>query len=178
MAQAQVEQVTERNVRFDTAVVTPGFDQPLRLAGTATWTHRFLPLFMAGLYVPQGTAPERIDDELTPRRLELVWRNKLLSSERIADWWRQHLQQGFDDPEALQLNRARIDQYVKIMAGLSPAKRWVLEYQPDAGTVLYVDGSKALHFVGSEINRALWNIWLGPQASPAFRNHLTGRFSS
>ncbi len=178
MAQAQnvpPQQVTERTARFDTALVSTGFDQPLKLLGTATWKERFLPLFMAGLYVPQGQTADSVVDELTPKRLELVWRNKLLAADRIGQWWARKLKEGFADPENLQRNQARIDQYVSVLGKQPANQRWVFEYQPDTGTILYVGGKKALHFVGSDINRALWNIWLGTGANGGFRNAITGR---
>ncbi len=167
------EQVTERNVAFDTAVVTPGFAQPLRLRGTSTWNERFLPLFMAGLYLPQGV--NKPEDDLAPKRLELVWRNKLLAADRIGQWWKRKLEAGFTDAEQRQRNQARIDQYVQILARQPANQRWVFEYQPDAGTVIYVGGQKALHVVGADINRVLWNIWLGPQAPANFRKGITGK---
>jgi len=172
---ADDDEVVERNARFVRELVTAGFGRPLRLIGTATWNEHYLPLFMAGLYIPEGVARNRAADELTPRRMELVWRNRLLAADRIGRWWQQHFRSQFSRNEDWQRNQPRIEEYVTRLAKASPRHRWVFEYQPDAGTVLYVNGRKVLHFVGADINRALWNIWLGERTSPVFRKNITGK---
>lgn len=173
---AQEIEPEPHQLNFEPNLVTPGFDRPLKLAGEATFIHRFLPLYNCGLYAAGADInAQNLHKEVTAKRLELIWKGRSLKADRLEKYWFESLNSYFSEKYHWQMNAQRINQYARQLAQLPTDKRWVFEYLPDAGTSVYVEGKPAVRIIGTDANRALWQIWLGRDVDTLFKQQLTGQ---
>jgi hypothetical protein len=106
-------------------------------------------------------------------RLTLVWFVPELPRAQVEAHFRKQFERA--TPEELARIRPRMD---KFLAALPDARRGgtiVIDYSPDAGTRLTIDGIDMGGFPGIDFNRALLSLWFGEHADAVARNQLLGR---
>ncbi len=170
---------TEAQPTFAHALFMEGLETPMVLVGSAERSYQFVTYYDCAIYAPNGIKTvNRIVSEVTPKRLELVWRIPSLSRERIETYWREQIKGSFQDEGALLRNWQRVEQFADKVGGLTRGQRLAFNFLPDAGTRVYLDDEPLTTLVGVEFNRAVWDIWLQEKGQPGtwrdFRSKLLG----
>lgn len=150
---------------------------PFVLSGVARMEKNFISYYAVGLYVPYG-AKERdaLITALAPLKLKLIWITPALGEASVQDYWRAAFAQSVHDKEALARIRSRIETFTKLFKELKYGDTTELEYNPDMGMRLFINGKHQGNFAGVEFNRALIQVWLGShdQASAMRASLLAG----
>jgi Chalcone isomerase-like len=150
---------------------------PFVLSGVARMEKNFISYYAVGLYVPYG-AKERgtLISALGPLKFKLIWITPALGEASVQDYWRTAFTQSIANKEALERNHSRIEAFVKRFKELKYGDITELEYNPDMGMKLFINGTHQGNFAGVEFNRALVQIWLGShdQASAMRASLLAG----
>ncbi|MCG8591273.1 MAG: chalcone isomerase family protein [Proteobacteria bacterium] len=146
-------------------------DQNLALSGLGLLRYRVLFRgYVAGLYLPAGTAPERVLDDVSKRlEIEYFWAIRAGDFARAAD--------AFLERNADPATRAALAERVaRLHAGyrdVSPGDRYALTYQPGRGTSLALNGQELVRIPGADFAAAYFAIWLGPEPlNDSLRNQL------
>ena len=140
--------------------------QPFVLSGLARREKNFISYYAIALYVPYG-AKERdtLINALGPLKLRLVWITPALGAKAVGEYWRQAFKQAVPEKDALARIGSRIDAFIKPFGEVKYGDVTELEYDPDMGMKLIINGKHAGIFAGVEFNRALLHIWLGTHDS-------------
>lgn len=140
----------------------------------------FTYVFSLSLQVPYGET--RIDDikqGLVPIRFSLQWLPPEMSQEKVAAYFRESLKKHFSDEAAFQRNQRSIERFLQALPATSKHDLWHIEYDPDAGTLIFVGERRVHHLVGAGLNRALLDTWLNdnPVTTARLLNRLIRRQS-
>lgn len=153
---------------------TDGSEDIWSLQGYASVHRSFIPFYGIALHAQGGNLdPDQLAVGLTPMRLTLVWFVPELPRAQVEAHFRKQFERA--TPEELARIRPRMD---KFLAALPDARRGgtiIIDYSPDAGTRLSVDGVDKGGFPGIDFNRALLSLWFGEHADAVARNQLLGR---
>jgi len=136
----------------------------LVLNGAGLRTQLFFRIYVAALYLPSRSA---VASEVLalpgPTRISMVLLRDLTAQQLI-----EALNNGIRDnhtPAEVDRLRPRIEMLSKVMTAIAAARKGsviTLDYLPDAGTQVGVDGSsKGAPLPGDDFFRALLRIWLG-----------------
>jgi hypothetical protein len=134
-------------------------------------------IYVAALYLPQKTSDgEAILRAGETSRLEMRLLRDL-SADQLASSITHSLQQTLSDAERAPLE-AQIQHLDATMRALPPMKkgsRVAIDYVPDVGTTLTLDGKSMGTTPGADFNSALLRIWLGNHPrDPGLRDALLG----
>lgn len=136
-------------------------DQKLPLHGVALmrWL-KTLRVYVAALYLPEGTKPEQILEDI-PKRLEISY----LMSFKATDFGKgaEPVLVRNNSPEALAGLRKRIDRLNAAYKEVKPGDRYALTYQPGRGTELTLNGTPVITIEGADFAAAYFGVWLGRQ---------------
>lgn len=146
-------------------------DAPLSLAGLALLRYRVIfKGYVAGLYLPAGTAPQRALEDV-PKRLELeyFWS---IGGKDIAEAGDELLRRNVDDATFASLAK-RVKQINALYQDVEPGDRYALSYVPGIGTELAKNGRALGVIPGADFAKAYFAIWLGDDPIDApFRDQL------
>lgn len=150
----------------------------LDLAGSGSATYRVvITVYAAALYAPPGTAPGRILDASTPRRLVIHYFHDIRAEQIIAAAMTVlNRQLPRDRWNALS---DRIERFHGWYGAVSDGDRYTLTYRPGAGTSLSLNGRQLGTINGADFARAYFGIWLAPEPlSSRLRADLLSRLTS
>jgi hypothetical protein len=150
-------------------------DVALRLHGAALLRYKkIIKAYVAALYLPEGTAPERALADV-PKRLEISYMVAIKGGDfaKGADpvLARHH---GAAELERL---RGRIERLHGAYLDVKPGDRYALTYLPGRGTELTLNGKPLVVIEGADFASAYFGIWLGadPIDGKLRRDLLKGR---
>lgn len=148
-------------IKLDDGIALGG--QNLILNGAGTRTKLFFKVYVAGLYLPmkQSSAPAVLDQK-GPRRIQMVL-TRDLESAQLLDGLNAGLVAN-NSAADLDAIKPQIDQLRSIFGTLKEAKQGtviMLDYLPDTGTVVTLNGDMKGAIPGAAFNRALLKVWLG-----------------
>ena len=146
-------------------------DTSLSLAGLALLRYRVIfKGYVAGLYLPEGTAPTRALEDV-PKRLELeyFWS---IGGQDIAEAGDEMLRRNVDSATFASL-QDRVKQINALYQDVEPGDRYALSYVPGVGTELAKNGRALGVIPGADFAKAYFAIWLGEEPIDVpFRDQL------
>lgn len=145
-------------VSFSDSISVGSVTLPLRGVGLAKFL-RTISVYVAALYLPSGTEPDRVLEDV-PKRLELSY----FRSIRAGDFGRAAEKVLADNvsPERLGIMAPRIAQLHRLYEDVKPGDRYGLTYTPGVGTELSLNGVVKGTVEGADFAAAYFAIWLGP----------------
>ncbi|MBX3345739.1 MAG: chalcone isomerase family protein [Nitrospira sp.] len=145
-------------VSFSDSISVGSVTLPLRGVGLAKFL-RTISVYVAALYLPSGTEPDRVLEDV-PKRLELSY----FRSIRAGDFGRAAEKVLADNvsPERLAIMAPRIAQLHRLYEDVKPGDRYGLTYTPGVGTELSLNGVVKGTVEGADFAAAYFAIWLGP----------------
>jgi hypothetical protein len=139
-------------------------DTELTLNGAGLRKRAFFQVYAIGLYLPQkSSSPAAVLEQRGPKRVAIH-----MLRDVGADAFTEALADGIraNHPEAeTKALEPRVKELAAIMAEVKEAKKGMaiaLEWQPQAGTVMLVNGAaRGKPIAGEDFYRALLRIWIG-----------------
>ena len=148
--------------------------RPWPLLGSALVHRSFIPFYGLALHGPaDAVVQNEIGLGLTPLQITLVWYANELPKAQVEAHFRELFAQ-VTDAETRRRVAPRLEKFIALLPAAARGRSMVFYYDPDSGTEINVEGGARAHFAGLEFNRALFSMWLGPQADKAVREGLTG----
>lgn len=148
-------------VRIDDKATLGG--RELVLNGAGMRTRLIIKVYVGALYLPQKsptTAAVLAKDE--PRRMSMTLQRDV-SYEQLLEAMRAGLAENNSQAE-LDAIKPQVNEFVKIFASVGEAKSgqviWI-DYTPEEGTKISLDGKSKGTIAGQAFNRALLRVWLG-----------------
>ncbi len=138
-----------------------GVQQPLRLNGAGIRYKLFFKIYVGALYLPrpQHEAAALLSDPPANRVLMHFLYDEV-SKEKLDDAW----DEGFGDnldAQALAALKDRIERFKGMFRTLREGDEVWLDYVPDRGTRVTINGEQQGVIGGKDFNTALLSVWLG-----------------
>jgi len=138
-------------------------DTELQLNGGGIRTRFFFKIYVGALYLPQKqtSAEVIIADENKHRIAMHILRE--LSGEKLFGAFKDAIESNHSAAELAELD-AQIQQMKQIFEAVQevkPGDTIMLDYLPDSGTRVTVNGTERGIIAGEPFNRALLKVWLG-----------------
>ncbi|ACL72469.1 conserved hypothetical protein [Thioalkalivibrio sulfidiphilus HL-EbGr7] len=171
---AQASVVTVGDARFQTQLKNEaGKNLVLKGTGVARYAV-FIRVYGAGLYGPEGVPASSLLERGEPKRLEIEYFVDIKASDLVLA--ANTILERQLSAEELQALEPRIRQLHDAYRSVRPGDRYVMEYLPDQGTVLRLNGEPLVTVEGRDFARAYFGIWLGDEPlSSNLRNALLGQ---
>lgn len=160
-ASLTVDAAEVAGVRIDDKATVGG--RELLLNGAGMRTRLIIKVYVGALYLPQkaSTAQAALEKD-EPRRMSLTLQRDV-NYEQLLEAMRAGLAENNSQAD-LDAIKPQINEFVKIFASVGEAKAgqviWI-DYLPEAGTRVALDGSAKGTIMGQAFNRALMKVWLG-----------------
>lgn len=137
----------------------------LSLNGAGVRTKFFFDIYVGALYLPTTMREvQQVIDDPGPKRVGMYILYDEISKEKITSAWTE----GFEDnntDEQLRSLQQRLDQFNGMFKDLKEGDVVFMDYVPDNGTRLVINGRNIGTIKGHDFNAALLKVWLGE--SPA-----------
>lgn len=135
----------------------------LILNGAGLRTRLIVKVYVGALYLPQkATSAQAALSKDEPRRMSMTLQRDV-NYEQLLEAMRAGLADNNSQAD-LDAIRREIDEFIKLFASVGEAKSgqviWI-DYTPDMGTRIAVDGMPKGTIPGLAFNRALMRVWLG-----------------
>lgn len=135
----------------------------LVLNGTGIRNFLFFDIYRVDLYLPQRLSDVRLvlDDEL-PRRVQITLLREI-SAERDVEFLMGGLKDN-NSVEELAAIQAPVEQFLNLIRRMGKVPKGhvvLLDYQPSAGTRVWLNNRLLGVVPGAAFNRSLLKIWLG-----------------
>jgi len=133
----------------------------LKLNGAGIRTKFFFDIYVGALYLPQKTkdAETAINME-GPKRVSMQFLYKKVEKEKIVEGWTD----SFKDNHTREQFRAlevQLDAFNKLFVTVKRGDRIELDYLPETGTRVSINGQIKGNIPGGEFYPALLRVWLG-----------------
>ena len=144
---------------------------PLRGTGRLVWM-KLVTVYDAALYLPGDAAgADALKD--APKRLEIRY-HVSIKGEKFGESAEAFLKKNVP-AEVLAVIRQRIEQLNRLYQDVKEGDRYALDYAPEKGTTLSLNGSPLGTVEGADFAAAYFAIWLGSKPiSDTMRDELTG----
>jgi hypothetical protein len=149
-----------------------GVEQPVYLRGHVRVERNLLPWYTIALHVaPRVHRVEQLERGMEPFSLTLVWQENAASAALVQSYFEALFAQtsAYTEQDAM---RQRIADFVAQLPATQRGQVWRLDYWPDAGMRIHIDGVFWQRVAGIDMNRAVLGLWLGPKADPQIRSGL------
>jgi hypothetical protein len=121
----------------------------------------FIKIYVGSLYLP--TKQNKVDAILAdtgPKRITMHFLYKEVSAESLVDGWNEGFRGNSSTAEVKSLQE-RINRFNKLFRTVKKGDVIRLDYLPDEGTQVWINGSLKGMVPGKDFNQALLKIWLG-----------------
>lgn len=147
----------------------------LELNGAGIRKKFFVKVYVGALYLPRKmTSVEQILDAPGPNRVSMHFLYSKVSHEKLADGWNEGFEANQSE-DTLATLKDRIDAFNALFPDVKKGDEITLDYSPDAGTSVGVNGKPAGTVPGADFNRAVLTIWLGKHpASKGLKKAMLG----
>jgi len=150
----------------DTVQLSAG-TPPLVLNGAGIRRKFFFKIYVAGLYLPSHqTSTEAVLSLPGPKRVRMQFLYKEVERDKLVTGW----QEGFEN----NLDKASLEQLAPRLAKFNQLFRTMrrgdvinLDYQPEEGTRVIVNGNLQGVIEGADFYAALLQVWLGEKPADA-----------
>lgn len=143
----------------------------LVLKNQAVATYLWADIYVAALYASADVSAMQSTDLQTPLRLELYYLRDIDREDIIGAATKalQHQQ----TPEALARLKPELDRLHNSFNDIDPGDRYTLDYRPQRGIDLEVNGKVVFSSKSDELAKAYLGIWLAPKGlSDSLRSAL------
>jgi hypothetical protein len=135
----------------------------LQLNGAGTRTRVIIDVYVAALYLAAKT--NRAEVVLADQNNKRVALHMLygMKSAKLLDAFKKAIEDNHSATELSALD-AKLNKFYAIfdaVSGVSPGDVILIDYQPNIGTKVTINGVERGSVEGAELNRALLKIWLG-----------------
>jgi hypothetical protein len=137
----------------------------LSLIGAGVRTKFFFDIYVGALYLPETMHDvEQVIDDPGPKRVGMYILYSEISKEKITSAWTEGFEDNNTDAQLKSLQQ-RLDQFNGMFKDLKEGDVVFMDYMPDMGTQLVINGQEIGTIEGHDFNTALLKVWLGK--SPA-----------
>jgi chalcone isomerase-like protein len=148
-------------VKIDDKVTVGG--RELVLNGAGMRTRLVIKVYVAALYLTQkATTAQAALAKDEPRRISMTLQ-RTVNYEQLLEAMKVGLAENNSQAE-LDALKPQIDEFIKIFTSVGEAKAgqviWI-DYTPETGTRVALDGAAKGTVAGQAFNRALMKVWLG-----------------
>ncbi len=156
-------------------VQVQGVEKPLHLNGAGIRKKLFIKVYVAALYLPErDERAEVLLHRPPPNRVLMHVVYKEISRAKMDSAW----EDGFGanlDAAAYQALRPRLEQFMSMFEDLHRDDRIWLDYVPNEGTRVSINGELRGVVAGQDFNAALLSVWLGREpVTRALKKALLG----
>src|SRR5688572_18620512 len=149
--------------KFDDKVDVAGV--PLVLNGAGLRTKVMLKIYVVGLYVPAPTtSADAVINSNQPRRVRLVLKRSL-GAGTIWEAFDEDIQAN-SSPAELAALKPKLDQIEKLfheLGDVAEGDAIEIDFTTDGATTVHFKGQPKGSIAGTDLQRALLEIWLGPK---------------
>jgi len=155
------------------AAVRQAGDVKLQLRGAAMlrWA-KFIDLYAGAFYLPEEVDVRNWDGDVS-KHLELCYFRKI-PAKGFVEASQGHLEETLP-ADRLKRIQPRLDEFYKLFRDVGPDDRYMLNYTPETGTVLSLNGEPLGSIPGADFAAAYFGIWLGDRPlNEKFRDQVLG----
>jgi hypothetical protein len=153
-------------------ITIEGAEQTVYLRGHVRVERKLLPWYTIALHIsPRVRSAEQLERGLEILSLTLIWQENDADRAAVQDYFAQLFTQtsAYAAQDAMS---AHIADFVAKLPATRRGEVWRLDYWPDAGMRIYIDGRFWQRVSGIDMNRAVLGLWLGRKADAAVRSGL------
>jgi len=151
------------DLQFPDRITLAGAETPLQLNGIGFRTKFFFKIYIGALYtVDRAASRDEVVLQHGPKRVLMHFVYDEVESEKLVAAWNE----GFEantSPEQLEKLRARIERFNAMFPDVHAGDVVLLDYVPDSGTRVTINGEARGVIEGADFNAALLDIWLGEE---------------
>jgi len=134
----------------------------LLLNGAGLREKLYIDVYVGALYLPAKTADAgAILSDTGPASVRMHILYKEISKQKLTDGWIDGLEANLSNDE-LRSIQPRLDAFNKLFTSVHKGDVLSIEYTPEKGTEVRVNGEWRGAVEGNDFFRALLKIWLGP----------------
>jgi hypothetical protein len=160
-----------KGVRFAEQVAINGVELELRGVAVLKWAMLF-DVYAGGFYLPERISGSAWASEV-PKKLELSYFREI-NGQGFGEASDKLLRQNLE-PSAYQTLADRLQTFYAFFRDVSPGDRYSINYTPDLGTELRLNGEAIGRVPGHDFAIAYFGIWLGDNPlNKTFRDRLLG----
>lgn len=160
-----------KGVRFAEQVAINGAELELRGVAVLKWAMLF-DVYAGGFYLPAGITGSAWASEVQ-KKLELSYFREI-KGQGFVDASDKLLRQNLD-PSAYRALSDRLQTFYAFFRDVRPGDRYSINYTPDLGTELRLNGEAIGRVPGHDFAIAYFGIWLGDNPiNKTFRDRLLG----
>jgi long-chain acyl-CoA synthetase len=150
-------------VKFDDKINVAGV--PLVFNGAGLRTKMMLKIYVVGLYVPAPTtSADAVIGSTQPRRVRLVLKRSL-GAGTIWDAFDEGIQANNSPAElaALKPKLVQVENLFRELGEVAEGDAIDIDFTADGATIVHYKGQPKGSIAGTDLQRALLKIWLGPK---------------
>ena len=133
----------------------------LVLNGAGVRSKFFVEVYVAALYLPKRS--QSVSDILAmpgPKRVSMHFLHDEVSKEKLVDAWEEGFQKNQSE-ESMKTLAPRLDQFNELFQTVHKGDIITLDYMPDDGTTVSINGTEKGKIPGADFYRAVLEVWLG-----------------
>jgi len=140
---------------------------PLLLNGAGIRRKLFFKIYVAGLYLPsRQTSTRAVLDLPGPKRVRMHFLYKEVEKDKLVTGWQEGFENNLDSASLAQL-APRLAKFNQLFRSMRRDDVIDLDYQPNEGTRVIVNGELQGNIDGADFYNALLQVWLGEQPADA-----------
>jgi hypothetical protein len=133
--------------------------QTLQLNGMGLREFLFIDIYVGGMYLPTTTRSDTQAIEAdVPKRMVMHFIFSEVSREKMIETFQEGLE---NNPDAKSMGD-RAQRLYAVMRTMHAGEQVVLDYVPDQGLSLYLDGELKDTIPGADFMQAVWMLFIGP----------------
>jgi hypothetical protein len=136
---------------------------PLALNGAGVRSKFFVEVYVGALYLSKTS--RSVSDILAlpgAKRVAMHFLHDEVSQEQLVDGWNEGFKKNQSE-ESMKTLGPRIEQFNKLFQTVHKGDVITMDYIPEDGTIVRINGTEKGKVPGADFNRALLEIWLGEE---------------
>lgn len=147
-------------------------DSPLILNGAGIRSKFFFDIYIGALYLPEKTHDAKTAINMPgAKRVVMYFLYKKVDREKLVDGWNEGFENNLSS-RAFQAIKPQLTDFNKLFVNVQRGDRITLDYRPDTGTQVSINGTLKGRVGGDKFYAALLRVWLGEE--PADTDLKTG----
>jgi len=150
-------------VSMPDSVTLSGTDVPLMLNGMGYRTKFVFDIYVGALYTESKASSQKEVHALTgPKRVVMHMVYDEVSHKKMADAWEEGFEENNNDAQFKKLE-TRLKVLISYFPDLKKGNEVLLDYVPDVGTRVTINGEEKGVIEGADFSTALLDVWLGEE---------------
>ncbi len=135
--------------------------ESLTLNGAGVRSKFFFKIYVGALYTGKpGSDAAALIAATGPESMQMIMLYKEVEAKKITHGWREGFRANTSDMEFSQLEQ-RLQQFNDLFPDLHAGDRVHMDYTPDSGTTLRINGKELGTIAGRDFFSALLKVWIG-----------------